>query len=128
MLRRRRAVRSLLAGALAAGLVVAACSSGDGRALPPPGPDQTTTTPSAPVVPETDTSGGVLDLTSAAFADGQPLPERFTCTGEDVSPDLAWTAPPAGTVELALVVRDQQEAGFVHWVVAGVEPFVLGFG
>lgn len=128
MLRRRRALPSLLAAAVVAVLVLAACSSGDGRALPPPGPDQTTTTPSTPIVPETDSSSGVLELTSASFADGQPLPERFTCNGEDVSPDLAWSGVPADAVELALVVRDRQEAGFVHWVVAGVDPFVLGFG
>lgn len=108
--------------------MLAACSSSDGRALPPPGPDQTTTTASTPVVPETGTADGVFELTSASFSDGEPLPERFTCNGDDVSPDLTWSAPPAGAVELALVVRDRQEAGFVHWIVAGVDPFVFGFG
>ena len=33
-----------------------------------------------------------------------------------------WTAPPAGTVELALLVTDDDADGFVHWAVAGIPP------
>jgi Raf kinase inhibitor-like YbhB/YbcL family protein len=35
---------------------------------------------------------------------------------------MTWTAPPAGTVELALVVTDDDAGGFVHWAVAGIAP------
>jgi Raf kinase inhibitor-like YbhB/YbcL family protein len=45
-------------------------------------------------------------LRSTAFADGGEIPARHTCEGEDVSPALAWTEPPAGTRSLALVVDD----------------------
>ena len=31
-----------------------------------------------------------------------------------------WSAPPAGTVELALLVTDDDAGGFVHWAVAGI--------
>ena len=47
---------------------------------------------------------------------------RFTCDGEDRSPLLIWSAPPAGTVELALLVTDDDAGGFVHWAVAGIPP------
>jgi hypothetical protein len=63
-----------------------------------------------------------VELTSAAFADGQPIPERFTCDGDDVSPQLAWTAPPDGTRSLALCV-DDPDAGrypFTHWLAWGL--------
>jgi Raf kinase inhibitor-like YbhB/YbcL family protein len=55
-----------------------------------------------------DTLGaGGFALTSAAFADGQPLDPMFTADEEDAcAPPLAWTAPPAGTKELVLIVED----------------------
>ena len=47
-----------------------------------------------------------LTLTSPAFAAGTEIPTRYTCEGADLSPPLAWTAPPDGTRSLALVVDD----------------------
>lgn len=113
------------------GLVVvlaAACSSDDGRSLPPPDPSLTTTT-SAPV--ELGPPVGAIDaflLQSTAFPEGGPIPEKLTCAGEDVSPDLSWTGAPAEALELAIVVRDRNAAGFVHWVVTGIDPIVQGLG
>jgi Raf kinase inhibitor-like YbhB/YbcL family protein len=60
----------------------------------------------------------MMELTSAAFADGEAIPERHTCDGDDVSPPLAWTEPPGGTVALALCL-DDPDAGrypFTHWL------------
>jgi Raf kinase inhibitor-like YbhB/YbcL family protein len=57
-----------------------------------------------------------VELTSAAFGDGEQIPVRHTCDGDDVSPPLAWTAPPDGTVSLALCL-DDPDAGrypFTH--------------
>ncbi len=68
-----------------------------------------------------------MELTSAAFADGSEIPERYTCDGDDLSPPLAWTAPPDGTHALALCV-DDPDAGrypFTHWLAWG---FVAGAG
>jgi Raf kinase inhibitor-like YbhB/YbcL family protein len=45
-------------------------------------------------------------LRSPAFADGGEIPARYTCEGEDVSPALAWSDPPAGTRSFALIVDD----------------------
>jgi Raf kinase inhibitor-like YbhB/YbcL family protein len=59
-----------------------------------------------------------MELTSAAFSDAAAIPERYTCDGDDVSPPLEWTAPPGGTVWLALCV-DDRDAGrypFTHWL------------
>ena len=55
-------------------------------------------------------------LESAAFADGGEIPARFTCDGEDVSPDLTWSGAPDGTAAFVLVVDDPDAAGFVHWI------------
>lgn len=64
-----------------------------------------------------DGKGGTMKLTSASFQ-GNQIPARFTCDGAGDSPQLAWSAPPAGTVSLALIVTDPDAPGrtFVHWV------------
>lgn len=61
-------------------------------------------------------------LSSSAFADNEPIPERFSCNGNNLSPELAWTEPPVGTQSLALVMDDPDAVavvGFVydHWLV-----------
>ena len=67
-----------------------------------------------------------LTLTSSAFADGGRIPQRHTCDGEDVSPPLRWSDPPAETRSLAIVVDDPDAPGDVwsHWVVWGIDPSV----
>lgn len=62
----------------------------------------------------TDTT---FHLSSTAFAEGGEIPSRFTCDGEDVSPDLTWEGAPSNTAALALVVDDPDAKGWVHWVV-----------
>ena len=65
-----------------------------------------------------------MTVTSTAFADGAPVPERFSCEGENVPPPLRWTGTPAGTTELALVIEDPDapDGTFVHWLVVGIDP------
>ncbi|MGH9717775.1 MAG: YbhB/YbcL family Raf kinase inhibitor-like protein [Candidatus Acidiferrales bacterium] len=60
-----------------------------------------------------------LQLSSTAFHDGQPIPKKYTCDGQDVSPDLAWSGAPDETKSLALIVDDPDApAGvWVHWVI-----------
>ena len=52
-----------------------------------------------------------MRLTSAAFADRGTIPARHTCDGEGTSPPLAWSAPPRGTIEQALLVLDPDAPG-----------------
>jgi Raf kinase inhibitor-like YbhB/YbcL family protein len=71
-----------------------------------------------------------VELTSAAFGDGEQIPVRHTCDGDDVSPRLVWTAPPDGTVSLALCL-DDPEAGrypFTHWLAWGLPAAAGGLG
>ena len=58
-------------------------------------------------------------IESAAFTQGATIPKRYTCSGENISPALIWTQPPAGTRSLALIVEDPDApAGtWTHWVV-----------
>jgi len=59
-----------------------------------------------------------LELTSSAFAHGEPIPRRYTCDGEDISPPLRWSDPPPGTRSFALIADDPDApmGTFVHWV------------
>lgn len=56
-------------------------------------------------------------LSTSAFLNGV-IPKNFSCDGEDVSPALTWTEPPAGTQSFVLIVDDPDApAGiWVHWV------------
>lgn len=72
---------------------------------------------------------GELQITSPAFTHGARLPDRHTCNGEDVSPELSWSGAPEGTRELALVCHDPDAPltdGFTHWVVYGIPAEVSG--
>lgn len=50
-----------------------------------------------------------LTLTSDAFGDGEAIPAEYAgkrAGGRNLSPQLSWSVPPAGTAELLLVVED----------------------
>lgn len=60
-----------------------------------------------------------LALTSSAFRDGEPVPVRHTCDGEDLSPPLAWTGVPVETRTFALICDDPDapRGTWVHWLI-----------
>jgi Raf kinase inhibitor-like YbhB/YbcL family protein len=68
-----------------------------------------------------------LQMVSPAFEHLGRIPRRYTCEGEDVSPPLSWTAPPAGTKSLALLVEDPDapdpeapKMTWVHWILYNI--------
>jgi Raf kinase inhibitor-like YbhB/YbcL family protein len=65
-----------------------------------------------------------MKLTSPAFDDGQLIPVRYTCDGDNVSPELHWIDVPEGTAELALTCQDPDapRGTFTHWVVWHLDP------
>ena len=68
-----------------------------------------------------------MQLTSSSFANGK-IPKRFTCDGDDTSPGLSWSAPPAATQSFALTVVDHDApmGSFVHWVLYDLPPETRG--
>jgi len=65
-----------------------------------------------------------LTVSSSAFKEGDRIPAKYTCQGQDVSPPLAWGEPPAGTQSVALIVDDPDAPGgvFTHWVLFNIPP------
>jgi Raf kinase inhibitor-like YbhB/YbcL family protein len=62
-----------------------------------------------------------LALSTTAFEVGGPIPVEYTCDGANVSPPLAWGSVPESTVEIALIVTDNDANGFVHWVITHLD-------
>lgn len=60
-----------------------------------------------------------MEMRSPAFFIGSPIPTKYTCDGDDISPPLQWEAPPKGTQSFALIVEDPDAPNqtFTHWVV-----------
>jgi Raf kinase inhibitor-like YbhB/YbcL family protein len=70
-----------------------------------------------------------LILTSPAFADGDDIPVKYTCDGDDTSPPLAWSGVPPTALSLALIVEDPDapdpaapQRTWVHWVLYDIPP------
>jgi Raf kinase inhibitor-like YbhB/YbcL family protein len=63
-----------------------------------------------------------LTVTSSLFAEGETIPSSAAhgyAGGENISPDLSWSAGPEGTRSYAITVWDPDaptEIGFVHWI------------
>lgn len=60
-----------------------------------------------------------FSITSTSFPNGSVIPKQFSCDGPDVSPQLSWTEPPAGTMSFALLVDDPDApaGNWNHWVI-----------
>jgi len=70
---------------------------------------------------------GIMQLSSNAFADGQPIPAKYTCDDKNVSPPMKWTGTPPNAKSIALIADDPDApAGtWVHWVLYNL-PANLG--
>ena len=71
-----------------------------------------------------------IQLSSTAFAEGQPIPQQYTCQGSDISPPLKWTGAPANTKSFALIGDDPDApvGTWVHWVLYDLPPTAAGLG
>ncbi len=65
-----------------------------------------------------------LTLISTAFKEGELIPKKYTCVGQDVSPTLQWSGAPQGTLSFALICDDPDApvGTWVHWVFFNIPP------
>jgi Raf kinase inhibitor-like YbhB/YbcL family protein len=60
-----------------------------------------------------------MQINSSAFSDGDAIPRRFTCDGENLSPPLHWSDAPAETRSFVLLCDDPDAPAGIwrHWAV-----------
>lgn len=65
-----------------------------------------------------------FSLNLAAFRNGSEIPAKYTCTGADRSPALAWSGAPHSTGALALIVDDPDApmGTWTHWLIWNIPP------
>lgn len=56
-------------------------------------------------------------ISSPSFSNGADIDKKFTCAGVDISPQLSWSEPPAGTKSFAILVDDPDApvGNWNHW-------------
>jgi Raf kinase inhibitor-like YbhB/YbcL family protein len=136
--------RILLGLGMILGLALTACSPGDTSTpvqfsytpvpirtnIPTGAPaaqiDNSLTTPGSSSGSTIPTAG--LKLISPAFANNTAIPQKFTCSGDSISPELQFSNIPTGTQSLALTVEDPDapRGTFVHWVIYNMPPSLVG--
>jgi Raf kinase inhibitor-like YbhB/YbcL family protein len=65
-----------------------------------------------------------LTISSPEFKNNQKIPPKYTCSGEDVNPQLNITDIPEETKSLVLIVDDPDApmGDWVHWIVWNIPP------
>ena len=69
-----------------------------------------------------------INVSSTAFKEGEAIPKKYTCDGENVSPPLEWSNIPKGTKSIALIADDPDapRGTWVHWVLFNIPADVNG--
>ena len=64
------------------------------------------------------TTIATIALTSRAFENGADIPEKYTCNGDNLNPDLRIADLPEDTQSLALIMEDPDapKGVFDHWL------------
>jgi len=71
-----------------------------------------------------------MTITSTAFQDGETIPTRYSCDGEDISPALSWSGAPEGTQSFVIILDDPDAPGgtFNHWVIFNIPASTTELG
>lgn len=74
--------------------------------------------------PTVPLSTKLFSLQSPSFANGETIPEKYTCDGTNARPPITINGIPEGTMSMAVVMYDQDATGgsFVHWLAWNIPP------
>jgi Raf kinase inhibitor-like YbhB/YbcL family protein len=68
-----------------------------------------------------------MRLLSPAMQHEGKFPKRYTCEGENISPELSWDGAPKETRAFVLILHDpdaERRNGFTHWLLYDIPPNV----
>jgi Raf kinase inhibitor-like YbhB/YbcL family protein len=67
-----------------------------------------------------------MKISSSSFKEGEMIPSKYTCDGDNISPHLTWISYPENTISFAIISDDPDApAGdWVHWVVYNIPTSV----
>ena len=65
-----------------------------------------------------------MKIKSQTFKYSEAIPERYTCDGENVNPEIEIISVPENTKSLVLIFDDPDAPGgvFTHWLVWNINP------
>ncbi len=70
-----------------------------------------------------------IELSSTSFQPGALIDKKYSCKGENSSPQLSWSNLPEGTKSLALIAMDYDAPSehlplfnFTHWLIYNIPP------
>lgn len=68
-----------------------------------------------------------MRLICDAIHGGHPIPQKFACNGENISPAFRWEDAPKATKSFALIIHDPdapKHDGFFHWLLYNIPPSI----
>ncbi|MBD0331431.1 MAG: YbhB/YbcL family Raf kinase inhibitor-like protein [Chitinophagaceae bacterium] len=65
-----------------------------------------------------------MKVESSAFKNGESIPAKYSCQGNDINPQLTFFDVPDSAKSLALIMDDPDAPGgtWVHWVIWNISP------
>jgi Raf kinase inhibitor-like YbhB/YbcL family protein len=65
-----------------------------------------------------DETSSQFRVMSPAFADGTPIPQQYTCKGQNINPPINILNVPSAAVGVTLIMHDPDaiSGDFVHWL------------
>lgn len=57
---------------------------------------------------------------------GEVMSQKYTCDGQDFSPEIVWSDPPTSAKSFILVLEDPDapRGTFIHWIIYNLKPDV----
>lgn len=67
-----------------------------------------------------------MKISSPSFSHEATIPQKYTCQGKDINPELHIQGVPENTKSLALIMDDPDApmGTWVHWVVWNIDPTI----